>query len=164
VTTVSEYSVRYGTDVRRAVMNSLIIDDTRYYESSYIIHTYHTADTGNPRHQRRRQKGRIFLFEYEGRLPFNYLRGEFIVVDGCRSIQHGDIIIFVMAVAETSCSCTIQTIQGICCVGKEEIIRRRSLRWPLNSTEFEVRRWEMEVDDETNLKSEANFVLAKFLS
>jgi hypothetical protein len=27
-----------------------------------------------------------------------------------------------------------------------------------------VRRWEMEVDDETNLKSEANFVLAKFLS
>jgi hypothetical protein len=34
----------------------------------------------------------------------------------------------------------------------------------LNSTEFEVRRWEMEVDDETNLKSEAIFVLAKILS
>jgi hypothetical protein len=25
-----------------------------------------------------------------------------------------------------------------------------------------VRRWEMEVDDETNLKSEANFVLGNF--
>ncbi len=136
-----------------------------YHHTSY---TYHTADTGNPRHQRRRQKGRIFLFEYEGRLPFNYVRGEFIVVDGCRSIQHGDIIIFVMAVAETSCSCTMQTIQGIWCVGKEERIRWRSLRWPLNSTEFEfefeVRRWEMEVDDETNLKSEliwGNFCLSE---
>jgi hypothetical protein len=60
----------------------------------------------------------------------------------------------------------MQTIQGICCVGKEERIRQRDLRWPLNSTEFEfeVRRWEMEVDDETNLKSEAIFVFAKFLS
>jgi hypothetical protein len=63
----------------------------------------------------------------------------------------------------------MQTIQGICCIGKEERIRQRGLRWPLNSTEFEfefeVRRWEMEVDDETNLKaSEAIFVLAKFLS
>jgi hypothetical protein len=73
-----------------------------------------------------------------------YVRGEFIVVDGCWSIQHGDIIIFVMVVAETSCSCTMQTIQGICGVGKEERIHQRSLRWPLNSTfEFEVRRWEM---------------------
>jgi hypothetical protein len=47
----------------------------------------------------------------------------------------------------------MQTIQGICCVGKEERIRGRGLRWSLNSTEFEfeVRRWEMEVDDETNL-------------
>ena len=44
---VSEYSVWNGqrSDVRRAVMNSLIIDDKRYYDDVSCIIIHHTLTT-----------------------------------------------------------------------------------------------------------------------